>query len=125
MINAEELYTNLFSDERITALVPEDSIFNGYPADFENYPCIGFIDENQNDSEYNDNKAGASDCSVEIHIFSKKLEGYTSTADIAIKISEVMNEKLWHCSQNRGGLPDPDPNTDHRVLRFSKSIYNN
>jgi len=125
MINAEEMYSSLFSDERITALVPEDSIFSGYPDTSENFPCIGYIDDNQSDDEYNDNKPGASDCSVEVHIFSKKLDSYTSTADIALVISEVMTEKLWHCSQNRGGLSDPDPNTEHRVLRFQKSIYNN
>ena len=125
MINAEEMYSKLFSDERIIALVPEDNIFNGYPDTSENFPCIGYIDENQNDSELNDNKPSASDCFVEVHIFSKKLDGYTSAADIAKVIGEVMSEKLWYCSQNRGNLPDPDPNTEHRVLRFQKSIYNN
>ena len=49
MINAEEMYSKLFSDERIIALVPEDNIFNGYPDTSENFPCIGYIDENQND----------------------------------------------------------------------------
>lgn len=125
MINAEELYTGIFSDSRITNLVPDENIFNAYPGDVEDFPCIAYIDENQNDTEYRDNKPGASGCALEVHIFSKKLEGYVSTADIAVAIAEVMNEKLWHCSQNRGGLPDLSPDVDHRVMRFSKSILRN
>ena len=59
-----------------------------------------------------------------IHIFSKKLEGYPTTSEIGIKIAEIMNEDLWNCSQN-GEVSDPDPDTEHRVMVFNKSIYNN
>lgn len=124
MINAKKIYNLLLNNETITALVPADNIMSAYPAEVEDYPCIIFLDENQSDGEYNDNKAKASDCSVNIHVFSKKLDGYYSTSDIAEKICSVMNDDLWHCSKN-GEVTDPDPNTEHRVLFFSKSIYNN
>lgn len=124
MINAKKLYSELLSDSRITELVPEENILNAYPDEVEIFPCIVFLDENQTDIEYNDNKVGGSLCSTMIHIFSKKLEGYLTTSEIGIKVAEVMNEDLWYCSQNRE-TPDPDPDTEHRVMVFSKSIYNN
>ena len=122
MINAKKLYKKIFSDERITAVIPEDNILNAYPNEVEIFPCIIYLDDNQSDGEYSDNKSGASGCSLMVHIFSKKISGYISTAEVAIKIAEVLNEKLWHCSQNRE-IGDPDPNTEHRVIVFNKSIF--
>lgn len=124
MINAKKLYSELLSDSRITDLVPEENILNSYPNEVEIFPCIVFLDENQNDIEYNDNKVGGSLCSVMIHVFSKKLENYPTTSEIGIKIAEVMNEDLWNCLGN-GEVSDPDPDTEHRVMVFNKSIYNN
>lgn len=122
MINAKKLYAEIFSDERITALIPEDNILNAYQNEVEIFPCIIYLDDNQSDGEYSDNKSGASSCSVMVHIFSKKLPGYVTTAEVSLVIAEVLNEKLWHCSQNRE-IGDPDPDTEHRVMVFSKSIF--
>lgn len=124
MINAKKIYSQLLSNALITAVVPGDNILNAYPNEVENYPCIIFLDENQSDSEYADNKPTADRCSVMIHIFSKKLDGYVTTSEISVIIAEVMNADLWHCSQN-GEISDPDPDAEHRVMRFEKSIYNN
>lgn len=124
MINAKKIYNTLLSDSRITSLVSTDNIFNSYPDTIETFPCIVFIDENQSDVEYNDNKVGGSLCSVMIHIFSKKLDEYLTTSEIGIKVAEVMNEDLWYCSQNRE-TSDPDPDAEHRVMAFSKSIFTN
>lgn len=124
MINAKKLYNQILSDERITALIPGENIFSAYPAEVKKYPCIIFMDDNQSDGEYNDNKPGASYCAPTIHIFSKKLDGYVSTADVAVIIADVFNEELWNCSQNRE-VADPDPEVEHRVMVFEKSIYNN
>lgn len=122
MINVKKLYNQIFSDERITTLIPEDNIFNSYPDEIENFPCIVFVDENQRDSEYNENMPGASYCVLMVHIFSKKLDGYISTSEVAVVISKVFNEKLWNCSQNKE-VADPDPNAEHRVMVFEKSIF--
>ena len=124
MVNAKQIYNSLLSDSRITSLIPEDNILNAYPSSIETYPCIIFLDENQVDTEYNDDMPGASDCSVTIHIFSKKIDDYPSTSTIAIAIAEVMNEKLWHGAGN-GEVPDPDVDVEHRVMNFNTSIYNN
>ena len=123
MINAKKIYNSLLNNESITSLIPEDNILNAYPDDLEIYPCIIFLDDNQNDTEYYENKPGANFCSVQIHIFSKKLENYVSTADVAIAIAEVFNNDLWNCIQN-GEVSDPSTNVEHRVMRFNKSIFN-
>ena len=123
MINTKVIYDTLLNDTRITELVDEDNILSSWPNEVETFPCIIFMDENQSDDEYYENMPGASRCSVQIHIFSKKLDGYTTTSEIAIKVAEVMNEDLWNCSQN-GEVSDPDPDCEHRVMVFNKSIFN-
>lgn len=123
MINAKEIYSTLLSDKKIIALVPEENIFNSYPGEVETFPCIAFIDDNQSDGEYADNKHMADNCSVEIHIFTKKLEDYITSSEIGVIIAAVMNDDLWDCPMNRE-VSDPDPDVEHRVMRFSKSIYN-
>lgn len=123
MINTKEIYNKLLNDERITELVNEDNILSAWPDEFETFPCIIFMDENQSDDEYYENMPGASRCSVQIHIFSKKINGYITTSEIGVIIAKVMNEDLWNCSQNRE-VGDPDPNTEHRVMMFNKSIFN-
>ena len=123
MINAKELYNSLLTDSRITELVDEDNILSSWPnEEIETFPCIIFLDDNQSDDEYYENMPGASRCSVQIHIFSKKLENYVTTSEIGVIIAKVMNEDLWNCSQN-GEVSDPDPNCEHRVMRFNKSIF--
>lgn len=123
MINAKAIYNSLLNNENITALIPEENILNAYPNEVEIFPCIIFLDDEQSDTEYYENKPGAGSCSVQIHIFTKKLEGYVTSAEVAIAIAEVMNEDLWNCSQN-GEVNDPDPDCEHRVMRFNKSIFN-
>ena len=124
MINAKELYNSLLTDSRITELVDEDNILSSWPnEEIETFPCIIFLDDYQSDDEYNENRPGASNCSIQIHIFSKKLDEYITTSEIAVKIAEVMNEDLWNCSQN-GEVSDPDSNCEHRIMRFNKSIFN-
>ena len=122
MINTKALYNTLLSDSRITALVTEDNILNSYPDEFENFPCIVFVDENQSDTEYYENKPGASSCTVMIHIFTKKLADYVTSTQIALAVADVLHDDLWHCSQNRE-VADPEPDCEHRVMTFSKSIF--
>lgn len=124
MINTKKIYNSLLNNENITALVPEENIISAYPNEVTIYPSIFFLDENQADTEYYENKAGASAASVQIHVFSKKLDGYVTTSEIGDKIAEVMNNDLWHCSKN-GEVADPRPDVEHRVLIFSKSIFIN
>ena len=124
MINAKKMYYSLLTDERITTLVPKTNIFSSYPNDVKIFPCIAFVDNDQSDAEYFDNKSGADSCSVQIHVFTKKLKGTSTTSEIGIVIADVMHENLWHCSLNRE-THDPRPDVEHRVMNFSKSIFIN
>lgn len=123
MINTKVIYDTLLNDTRITELVDEDNILSSWPNEVETFPCIIFLDENQSDDEYYENMPGASRCSVQIHIFTKKLDGYVTTSEIGVIIAKVMNEDLWNCSQN-GEVSDPNPDCEHRVMVFNKSIFN-
>ena len=123
MINTKVIYDTLLNDTRITELVDEDNILSSWPNEVETFPCIIFLDENQSDDEYYENMPGASRCSVQIHIFTKKLDGYVTTSEIGVIIAKVMNEDLWNCSQN-GDVSDPNPDCEHRVMVFNKSIFN-
>lgn len=123
MINTKVVYNTLLNDTRITELVDEDNILSSWPNEVETFPCIIFMDENQSDDEYNDNKPEANRCSVQIHIFTKKLDGYVTTSEIGVIIAEVMHEDLWNCSQN-GEVSNTDPDCEHRVMVFNKSIFN-
>ena len=123
MINTKKLYSQLLSNALITAVVPGENILNAYPNEVEIFPCIIFLDDDQSDGEYADDKHTADRCSVVIHIFSKKLDGYVTTSEIGVIIANVMNDDFWNCSQN-GETTDPDSDVEHRVMRFEKSIYN-
>ena len=123
MVNAKKIYNKLFDDARITEVISSENIFNAYPDEIVNFPCVIFLDEGQSDTEYSENMPRASSCLVEVHIFTKKIEGYISSANVAIIIAQIMNENLWNCSMN-GEVADPDPNCEHRVMRFNKSIFN-
>lgn len=122
MINAKKLYSTLLQDNRITALISENNILNSYPNKVVDFPCLIFVDENQADTEYYENQPGASNCNLMIHIFSKKLDGYVTTSEVAIVIAEILHENLWNCPQNRE-VSDPDPDVEHRIMFFNKSIF--
>ena len=51
MINTKEIYNTLLNDSRITELVSDENIFNAWPDEFETFPCIVFMDENQSDDQ--------------------------------------------------------------------------
>lgn len=122
MINTKEIYSQLLSNSELIALVPDDNITNSYPNEVEIFPCIIVVDENQSDSEYADNKHNADRCSVMFHIYTKKVGDYVTTSEIGVIIAKVMNNDLWHCSMN-GEISDPQPDVEHRVMRFDKSIF--
>ena len=121
MINTKALYYSLLNDERITALVGNDNIFDAYPNTVETFPCIIYLDENQNDVEFADNQPLANDITVQIHIFTKALENYYTTFEIGSVVARVMAENFFACTQN-GESPDPDADVRHRVMTFRKVV---
>lgn len=121
MVNAKEIYNTLLNNSEILELVDEENILNAYPEEVVDFPTIIFVDENQSDIEYSDNKSMGSFCTVVIHIYSKSVAGFPTTSQIGMKVAKIMNDDWWNCSMN-GETPDPVDNIEHRVMRFSKSI---
>ena len=121
MINLKSLVYNILNDSRITSLISEDNILDAYPNKIETFPCIIFLDSNQNDIEFADNKPLGDDCSVTIHIFTKALGGYSTTSEIGIVVSEVFKDNFFSCDGNTE-VNDPDPNVRHRIMNFRKEI---
>lgn len=120
MINAKKLYYTLLQDERITEYT--ENIFDAYPSTVETFPCVIFLEQSQSDIEFADNLPMANNLTVDIHIFTKALEDYPTTAELAIAINSVMQENFFVCRNNRE-VPDPDGDVRHRVLTFGKFIF--
>ena len=120
MINAKKLYNTILNDTRITELV--NIVLDAYPETIEEFPCIIYLDENQNDIEYADNLPLGNSITVQIHIFTKALSGYATTSTIGLKVAEVMKENYFICRNNRE-VADVDVNVRHRVMEFTREVF--
>ena len=120
MINAKKLYKTVLSDARIQAITK--NVFDAYPETVENFPCIIYLDDNQNDIEFADNMPLANAISVQIHIFTKALKNYATTSTIGITIAEVMKENFFVCRNNRE-VQDVADNIRHRVMYFTREVF--
>ena len=120
MINAKEIIYNILNDERLTSQVKD--IFDAYPTTIEDFPCVIFLDAGQNDIEFADNQPLAVNVEIEIHIFTKTLDGYLTTSQIGIIIDEIMKENYFICSSNIE-VPDIDDNVRHRIMVFRNNFF--
>lgn len=121
MINSKSLCYSILNDSRLINIIGEDNILDSYPNEVEIFPCVIFLDENQRDVEFADNKPKASSLSYQIHIFTKALDGYPTDSEIAMVVAEIMGDEYFSVSQNRE-LSDVDDDTKHRVMTFKKNI---
>lgn len=121
MINAKKIYNEILNDERIKAFVSDDQIFDSYPNNIETFPCIIYLDNNQRDLEFADNKPTATGCNVEIHIFTKTLEGFPTTSEIGIVLCDIMKEKYFSCPYN-AEVSDVQKDVKHRIMNFTKEF---
>lgn len=122
MINAKELYYQMLHDERITDIVGSNGIFDAYPETIEDFPCVIYLEENQNDVEFADNQPTTNNLSFQLHIFTKALDGYATTSQIALTVDEVLKEYYFVCRSNRE-LQDVQDNVRHRVLNYSRALF--
>lgn len=122
MINAKAIYSEMLENEGLLALVDSGSIFDSYPSEIENFPCICYIDRSQFDIEYADNSHTFQRVTVEVHIYTKALEGYPTTSEIGIKVAEIFNSDFWFMKDS-AEVGDPVEDVRHRVMTFSKDIF--
>lgn len=121
MINTKRIYYKLLNNNKITAIVNDENILDAYPEEVEIFPCIIFLDGNQSDSEFADNKPIANDCSVDIHIFTKAESGYPTTSEIGIAIGEVFKDEFFTCPVNTE-TSDTQKDVRHRIMSFRKQM---
>lgn len=115
MVNVKSIAYEILSDERITGIV--EDVFEGRPDTVETFPCVVFIDGGQDDLEYADNRSLSTEYRIEVHIFTKALDGYPTTFEVGGVIDEVMRENDFTCSMNIEA-PDEDDSVRHRVMEY-------
>lgn len=93
----------------------------GYPNSIEVFPLVCWLEDGQNELDFNDNKASYNGCEIEIHIFTKKLADYKTSNEIAFIVDEAMKASDWVCFNNRE-IGDPDNEVEHRILNYRKEF---
>lgn len=122
MKNLNEIVYGILSGDEAIAGYVGDNILDAYPNMVENFPCIIFLDANQSDVEFADNKPLADEAEVEIHIFTKALDGFPTATEIGEAVYVAMNENYFVLTGGRG-LSDPDPDVRHRIMNFRNIIF--
>lgn len=122
MKNLNEIVYGILSGDEAIAGYVGDNILDAYPNMVENFPCIIFLDANQSDVEFADNKPLADAAEVEIHIFTKALDGFPTATEIGEAVYVAMNENYFVLTGGRG-LSDPDPDVRHRIMNFRNIIF--
>lgn len=120
MINAKVIYNTILHDTRLTSIV--EKVLDAYPNSITKFPCVIFLDDNQNDTEFADNEPLADNLSVQVHIFTKALSGYKTTTEIGLVVNTLMKENYFACTSNRE-VPDSVDNVRHRVMYFTRGFY--
>lgn len=115
MVNVKKTAYSILNDERLTELVTD--VFDAYPSTVNNFPCVVFLDNGQNDIEYADNNNLAVVYNVEVHIFTKALDGFPTTFEIAEVVKSLLRENDFNCIMNME-IPDEQDNVRHRVMEF-------
>ena len=122
MKNLNEIVYGILSGNETIAGYVGENILDAYPNEVENFPCIIFLDANQSDVEFADNKPLADAAEVEIHIFTKALDGFPTATEIGEAVYVAMNENYFVLTGGRG-LSDPDPDVRHRIMNFRNIIF--
>lgn len=120
MKNLKEIAFGILNDSRLTDNV--EDVLDAYPDLIENFPTVIFQDTNQRDIEFADNNPLASNCEMTIHIFTKAIEGYSTTSEIAGIIYELMKENYFICSSN-SEIPAEGDDVRHRVMVFRNNLF--
>lgn len=120
MKNLKKVAFEILNDPRLTEIV--EDVLDAYPNGIENFPTVIFQDTNQTDIEFADNFPIASNCEVTVHIFTKAIENYPTTSEIADVIYDIMRENYFTCSSN-SEVPAEGDDIRHRVLVFRNNLF--
>lgn len=122
MLNVKEyMFTLLTSDAELSQLLGEGHILSAYPQEVKTFPLVVYEDSGQRDVEFSDNLPEGTDVSVRIHIFSKTLTDYPTTAEIGKILHRIMRADFWACTMNTE-TSDVSDNIRHRIMDFKRAF---
>ena len=122
MLNVKEyMFTLLTSEAELTELLGEGHIVSAYPQEVKTFPLVVFEDSGQRDVEFSDNLPEGTDVSVRVHIFTKTLADYPTTAQIGSLVHEIMRADFWACTLNTE-TSDVSDNIRHRIMDFKNAF---
>lgn len=122
MLNVKEyMFTLLTSDAELSELLGEGHIVSAYPQEVKTFPLVVYEDSGQRDVEFSDNLPEGTDVSVRIHIFTKTLTDYPTTAQIGSLVHRIMRADFWACTLNTE-TSDVSDNIRHRIMDFKRSF---
>lgn len=119
MTNVKRIVNDILGNSRLT--VNNVNYICGYPNSIEKFPLVCWYEDGQNELDFSDNKASFNGCEIEVHIFSKKLDGYLTTNEIAFIVDEEFKNNDWVCFNNRE-VGDIDNDVEHRILNYRKEF---
>lgn len=122
MLNVKKyMFALLTSNTKLTELLGEGRILSAYPQEVETFPLVVYEDSGQRDVEFSDNLPEGTDVSVRIHIFTKTLTDYPTTAQIGSLVHEIMRADFWACTLNTE-TSDVSENIRHRIMDFKRAF---
>lgn len=121
MINAKKIYNEILSDPILVEMVGEDSIMDSYPDEVVKFPCVIFTDSLQTDIEFGDNQPHGTECYVDVHIFTKTVEGFPTTTEIGLVVNGIFHNNDFYCTSN-SELEEGD-GIKHRVMKFKNEFF--
>lgn len=122
MLNVKKyMFTLLTSDAELSGLLGEGHIVSTYPQKVTIFPLVVYEDSGQRDVEFSDNLPEGTDTSVRIHIFTKTLSDYPTTAKIGEIVHRIMRADFWACTLNTE-TSDVSDNIRHRIMDFKRAF---
>ena len=122
MLNVKKyMFTLLTSDAELSELLGEGHIVSAYPQEVKTFPLVVYEDSGQRDVEFSDNLPEGTDVSVRIHIFTKTLTDYPTTAQIGRLVHGIMRADFWACTLNTE-TSDVSDNIRHRIMDFKRAF---
>ena len=121
MINAKKIYNEMLNDSVLVEMVGEDSIMDSYPDEVVKFPCVIFTDSLQTDIEFGDNQPHGTECYVDVHIFTKALDGFPTTTEIGLAVNNIFHGNDFFCTSN--SELEEGNGTKHRVMKFKNEFF--
>lgn len=122
-MNLKKYYKTLLQNNSLIEILgSEKNILSAYPQEIKTFPLVVYEDSSSKDVAFSDNLPKGTSASVRVHIFTKTLEGYPTTTEIAEIVRSIFRNDFWTNGLNQE-TSDVQDNVRHRVLDFTKEFY--